>query len=93
MSAIEALESTYPEVPDVPEIPDFLKTARAAVEGNIASAVPSIKSLAKDAATEDFNHDLINRTEALLAHDKLVANLKLVTSLHELQEEREERGF
>ena len=84
MLAKEALESTDPEVPDVPEVPNIIKTGRLAVEGNIASAVSSIKALAKDAATEDFNHDLINRTEALLAHEKLVADMKLVTSLHEL---------
>ena len=84
MSAKEALQSTDPKVPDIPESQDINKTARVAMERNIASAVSSIKSLARDAATEDLNHSLINRTEALLVHYELVADLRLVTSLHDL---------
>ena len=84
MSAKEALESTEPKVPDVSETPDIIKTAREAVERSIVSAVSSIKSLARDAATKDFNHSSINRYEVLLVHEKLVADLKMVTSLHDL---------
>ena len=79
----EALKSTDPNV---------LKTARAAVKWKIASAVTSTNILAKDAATGDFDHGLISRTNALSAHDKLVANLELVTKLHELYCVHRERG-
>ena len=47
---------------------------------------------AKDAATGDFNHCLISRTNALSAQDKLVANLELVTKLHELYRAHRDRG-
>ena len=92
MVAKETLESTEPRVQDVSETPDILKTAREAVERNIVSAVSSIKSLARDAATKDFNHSLINRSEVILIHEKLVADLKLVTSLHDLYCFYKQRG-
>ena len=41
-------------------------------------------SLAMDAATEDFSHSLINRTEAIMVHNRLVADLRLVIRLHDL---------
>ena len=56
--------------------PNVLKTARAAVRGEIASAVTSTNILAKDATTEDFDHSLISRNNALSVHDNLVANLE-----------------
>ena len=42
--------------------------------------------------TWDFDHSLISRTNALLVHYKLVANLELVTKLHELYCVHRERG-
>ena len=92
MSAKEALESTEPKVPDISETPDIIKIAREAVERNIVSAVYSIKSLARDAASEDFNHSSINRSEALLVYEKLVADLKIATNLHDLYCASRQRG-
>ena len=84
MAAKETLESKEPRVQDVSETPDIQKTAREAVERNVVSANSSIKLLAWDASTKEFNHNLINRSEATLIHEKLVADLKLISSLHNL---------